>query len=261
MRWKKAALENCPGAPCVVTPPGPPAPSFTCGTSVSDIDNNVYGIVAIGTQCWTKENLKVTKYNDGTAIPLNNTYTSSTVSTVWQGLTDGAYTIYNNETSAGTNASNYGFLYNWYAAKGIATPGSPTYKNLCPTGYHVPTDSDWNKLVKFIDSGADTSSSSVTQSLSAGTLMKSALALWNVVPPASLGTNTSGFSALPGGIRSGNGGFGGIGYFAYFWSSTEFGLTDAWRRRLDYNDDGVDRFSTLFGHGKSTGFSVRCLRD
>ena len=96
-------------------------------------------------------------YSDGTVIPLNNTYTSGTVSTVWQGLTTGAYTIYGNESSTGANATNYGFLYNWYAAKGVSTSGSATYKNICPTGWHVPTDSDWNKLVKFIDSGADTS--------------------------------------------------------------------------------------------------------
>ena len=132
VRWKKAALENCMGVPCVT------APSFTCGTStVSDIDNNVYNTVTIGTQCWIKENLKVTKYNDNTAIPLNNTYTSGTVSTVWQGLTTGAYTIYGNESSTGANATNYGFLYNWYAATDS--------RKICPTGWHVPTDSDWNK--------------------------------------------------------------------------------------------------------------------
>ncbi|MFN9680098.1 MAG: hypothetical protein ACK56V_00630, partial [Bacteroidota bacterium] len=91
--------------PAIVTP------AFACGTStITDVDGNVYNTVSIGTQCWTKQNLKVTKYNDGTVIPLNNTYTSGTVSTVWQGLTTGAYTIYGNEASSGTNATNYGFL-------------------------------------------------------------------------------------------------------------------------------------------------------
>ena len=84
--------------PTVVTP------AFTCSTStITDVDNNIYNTVSIGTQCWTKENLKVTKYNDGASIPLNNTYTSGTVSTVWQGLTTGAYAIYDNQASSGTN--------------------------------------------------------------------------------------------------------------------------------------------------------------
>jgi uncharacterized protein (TIGR02145 family) len=170
---------------------------------------------------------------------------------------DGAYTIYNNETSSGANATNYGFLYNWYAAKGIATPGSTTYNNLCPTGYHVPTDSDWNKLVKFIDSGADTSSSSTYQSLSAGTLMKSASALWNVVPPASPGTNTSGFSALPGGWRYFNGSFNGDRDFDFFWSATAFNITSAYCRTFRGDDDGVTRGNC----DNAIGSSVRCLRD
>jgi hypothetical protein len=119
VRWKKAALENCPGVPCVIIPP-PPPPFITCGTStVPDIDGNSYTTVLIGTQCWTASNLKVTKYNDGSAIPLNNTYTSGTVSTVWQGLTTGAYTIYGNESSTSANATNFGYLYNWYAVNDL----------------------------------------------------------------------------------------------------------------------------------------------
>ena len=226
-----------------------PAPAFIPCPSTID----VYNVVTIGTQCWTKENLKVTQYNDGTAIPLNNTYTSGTVSTVWQGLTTGAYTIYGNETSSGTNATNYGFLYNWYAAKGITTTGSTTYKNICPTGYHVPTDSDWNKLVKFIDSGADTSSTVLTQSTTAGTKLKKNSTLWTT----NTGTDDYGFSILPGGSRSYGGSFTNVRNNAFFWSATEFDASYAWFRYL-YNGNGdVYRASD----DKSVGASVRCLRD
>jgi hypothetical protein len=134
VRWKKAALENCTGVPCIIIPPPPPPPSFTCGTStVPDIDGNTYNTVLIGTQCWTKENLKVTKYNDNTLISLDASGGPGGTSGTWAATT-GAYTIYGNESSTGANATNYGFLYNWYAAKGIATTGSTTYKNICPTG-------------------------------------------------------------------------------------------------------------------------------
>ena len=243
-------MENCPGVPCVVTPP---APSFTCPTlTITDVDGNVYNTVSIGTQCWTNTNLKVTKYSDGTAIPLNNTYTSGTVSTVWQGLTDGAYTIYGNEASSGANATNYGFLYNWYAAKGITTTGSTTYKNLCPTGYHVPTDSDWNKLVIFIDSEADTTIIGI-QSSSAGTKLKKNDALWTL----NTGTDDYGFSALPGGFRNFNGRFHDISINTIFWSATEYDSLNAWRRRL-YEPDSI---VTKIASTKSYGASVRCLRD
>ena len=234
--------------PTVVTP------AFTCSTStITDVDNNIYNTVLIGTQCWTKENLKVTKYNDGASIPLNNTYTSGTVSTVWQGLTTGAYAIYDNQASSGTNATNYGFLYNWYAAKGIATTGSTTYKNLCPTGFHVPTDSDWSKLVIFIDSGADTSSTSATQSSSAGTTLKKNSALWLT----NTGTDDYGFSALPGGARFSDGSFRGIGDAGAVWSASQSSSTAAWGRALDKLNGNVVRSN----HGKSGAVSVRCLRD
>jgi uncharacterized protein (TIGR02145 family) len=237
------------------------APSFTCGTStVPDYNGNAYATVSIGTQCWTVTNLKVTNYNDGTAIPLNNTYTSGTVSTVWQGLTTGAYTIYGNESSTGANATNYGFLYNWYAAKGVSTSGSTTYKNICPTGWHVPTDSDWNKLVKFIDSGADTSSTSLTQSPNAGGKLKSTSTLWNTVTPPSPGTDNFGFTALPGGYRDNAGSFNNIRDVAYFWSATESDFLNAYTRYLDSYDGGAYRNSPS-SIKKSVGASVRCLRD
>jgi hypothetical protein len=104
VRWKKAALENCPGVPCVVTP------TFTCGTnSVSDIDGNTYNTVLIGTQCWTKENLKVTKYNNNDPIPDS---TNSTWGTVAIGALTGYIGI---GVPAGGYVGTYGYLYNWYA--------------------------------------------------------------------------------------------------------------------------------------------------
>ncbi|GDX46994.1 hypothetical protein LBMAG24_23220 [Bacteroidota bacterium] len=207
--------------PTVVTP------AFTCTTStITDVDGNVYNTVLIGTQCWMASNLRVTKYNDGTAIPLNVTGGSVGTSETWQNENTGAYTIYGNEASSDANATNYGFLYNWYAAKGIYKTGeiaSTDTLNICPIGWHVPTDSDCNKLVKFIDSGADTSYTSTTQSSSAGTKLKKNSSLWLT----NTGTDDYGFSALPGGYRFDDGNFYDIRYIAFFWSATEKSTTPA----------------------------------
>ena len=149
VRWKKEALENCPGVPCIVTPP----PLFTCGTStVSDFDGNAYNTVLIGTQCWTKENLIVTKYNDGTIIPLDASGGSvgDGSGQTWSTQSYGAYSIYSNEPRTGPNASNFGFLYNWYAAAGIFTAGGLSSKNICPIGWHVPTENEARTLINFL---------------------------------------------------------------------------------------------------------------
>jgi uncharacterized protein (TIGR02145 family) len=255
VRWKKAALENCTGAPCVTTPPVPP---FVCGTStIADFDGNTYNTVLIGTQCWTKENLRVTKYNDGTAIPLDATQTSPTdgTSLTWQNRLAAAYTIYDNESSTGANATNYGFLYNWYAAKGIATALSTTYKNICPTGWHVPTDSDWNKLVISIDSGADTTATTNQSSIAGGRMKSTGTTLWN--SPNTDADNTSGFTALPGARRDISGAFPNILRLAWFWSATENGISNAWPRNVSFNSSGAFRNS----RNKSEGASVRCLKD
>jgi uncharacterized protein (TIGR02145 family) len=239
VRWKKAALENCPGAPCVT------APSFLCGTStVPDNEGNTYNTVLIGTQCWTKENLRVTMYNDGTAIPIDATGGPGGTSIAWQNLTTGAYTIYGNGPSTGTVATNYGFLYNWYAAVGIVTPmGSPT-KNICPTGWHVPTDGQW------IDLETQLGGNSV-----AGGKMKSTSSLWT--SPNTGADNTSGFTALPGGYRDNGGSFTNGSSSAFFWSATEYGSSFALYPYLASSNStvysGYDR--------KSIGASVRCLRD
>jgi len=245
VRWKKAALENCPGVPCVV------APSFTCGTStVSDVDGNSYETVAIGTQCWMKSNLRVMNYNNNDLIP------DSTNST-WGTAIIGARTGYVATGVTGVYVGTFGYLYNWYAVNDS--------RKLCPAGWHVPTDSDWNKLVISLHSGttvADTSSTSSLQSATAGTALKSQAINssvgsglgWN---PGSPGTNTSGFTALPGGFRNNAGSFNNIRDNAFFWSATEIDNDGAWNRGLNGGNGNVYRSGIL----KTFGASVRCLRD
>jgi uncharacterized protein (TIGR02145 family) len=230
--------------------------------TIRDIDNNSYNIVAIGTQCWTKENLRVRKYNDGTSILFNNTggVLGSGNPKTWEALTVGAHTIYAHDSTTNnpSNLTKYGYLYNWYAAKGIASFNSTTYKNICPSGWHIPTKSDWNKLVKFIDSGADTTvTTGGTQSTTAGTELKKNDALWNVSIPASPGTNTSGFSGLPGGARIFPSNFGLIGSSAYFWSASELDSTSVWFLQM-FNDNGVVNKTIT---DKRLGLSIRCLKD
>jgi uncharacterized protein (TIGR02145 family) len=241
-----------------ITVTAPPA----CGsvTSVSDIDMNPYTTVSIGTQCWTATNLRVRRYNDGTEIRFNNSGGSGgTTSETWSVLNYGAHTIYANDSVASpSNLTTYGYLYNWYAAKGIFRTGviaSTDTLNICPTGWHVPTDSDWNKLVKFIHSGADTTGT-VTQSTTAGTLMKKNDALWTT----NTGTNTSGFSGLPGGYRNNFGSFGNISSSAFFWSATAYAPNFAWLRSLSSSSGDVNRLNSAVT-SKFVGASVRCLKD
>ena len=238
VRWKKAALENCTGVPCVVTPP---APSFTCGTNtVTDVDGNIYNTVAIGTgatfQCWMKENLKVTKYRDNTVITLDASggVNGTTGGETWSGQPLGARTVYLNDVDF---LFTYGYLYNWFA---VNEP-----KGLCPTGWHVPTNAEWTTLIDHLG-GISV----------AGGRMK-ATTLWNA--PNTGATNDSGFFGFPGGIRNVNGSFNDFGNFAFFWSASvyESNPSNAWSSRL--NTFGGD--AGIVTNSKIMGASVRCLRD
>jgi uncharacterized protein (TIGR02145 family) len=201
--------------------------SNSCGsnTTVTDIDGNVYQTVSIGTQCWMKENLKVSKYRNGDPIPTNLDNTS------WQSTTSGAYAIYNNDAA---NNTTYGKLYNWYAVADS--------RNLCPTGWHVPTDAEWTTLENYLGGRPV-----------AGGKLKSTSNLW--ATPNTGATNESGFSGLPGGGRDLNGTYDNIGNFGFWWSST--GIGTSWFRVLSYNLGGSDGW----GEYEWVGFSVRCLRD
>jgi uncharacterized protein (TIGR02145 family) len=206
----------------------------TCPATVTDIDGNVYSTVEIGSQCWTAENLKVERYRDGSNIP------TGLSNSAWQTTTSGAYAVYNDVAA---NKATYGLLYNWFAA---VDP-----RGLCPTGWHVPTDGEWTELTDHLGgTGVAGGKMKTTGTLGAGT------GLWNA--PNTGATNTSGFSGLPGGLRSGiNGSFNFQGDDGSWWSSSEYSTESAWNRRLYYDTGNAYRFVNY----KQYGFSVRCLRD
>ena len=222
------------------------APSFTCGTStVSDFDGNAYNTVAIGAQCWTKENLKVTKYNDGTLL---GDSTNSTWGTAGAALI-GARTEYVSPYIPSSGyVGTYGYLYNWYAAT------DP--RKLCPTGWHVPTDIEWTNLIQFIDPNANAGGiAGADQSTIAGSKLKSTdTTLWG--PPNTDADNSTNFSALPSGDRSGSSSGSNIRNLARFWS-TSVDAGAAWERELNQNDGRVVVKKNSF----SAGLAVRCLKD
>ena len=197
----------------------------------TDIDGNVYDTIKIGTQVWMIENLKVTRYNDGTAIPLvlDNTAWDFT------NLTTDGYCWYNND--APTYKNTYGALYNWYTVN--------TGK-LCPTGWHVPTDAEWTTLTTYLGG----------ESVAGGKLKEAGTTHW--FAPNSGTNNESGFTGLPGGTRGGAG-FPSFGYEGYWWSSSEgdAGPGGAWNRHLVYSGNHVYRENFY----NRAGFSVRCLKD
>jgi uncharacterized protein (TIGR02145 family) len=154
---------------------------------------------------------------------------------------------------------NYGFLYNWYAAAGIITNGGASTKNICPSGWKVPSDSDWNTLIQYIDNTASATAVG-SQSLSAGGKLKSTT-LWNAASPDMPGTDDYGFAALPGGTRVSGGSFSDIGVRAFFWSTTDSGTNSAWGRSLYNYSLGVFRSHDSGNDYKSSGASIRCLKN
>ena len=229
-------------------------PAFSpCGATISDIDGNIYNTVLIGDQCWTKENLRVRRYNNGTAIPFDATGGAGGSSSTWNNLTIGAHTIYAHDSVATpSNLTKYGYLYNWYAAKGISTNGTILANDtlrICPSGWHVPTDAEWTTLTDVLGG----------ENVAGGKMKSVGNFYWN--SPNTGATNESGFSALPGGYRNSGGGFENIRSNAFFWSDTEGVSSIAWNRDLFYNQSYVKRNYYYFGINKSVGASIRCLKD
>ena len=215
--------------------------------TVTDIDGNVYNTIQIGNQLWMAENLKVTQYRNGDAIP------NVTNSQDWEDLISGAFLNYNNDESY---VSTYGRLYNWYV---ISDP-----RGIAPEGWHVPSDDEWKELELYLgmpQAEADDESSRSTGKV--GQKLKSVSEWYNGwnnvdnVDPEIIGTNESGFSALPGGYAGDNGLTDDMGHDGIFWTSTELIGGLAWRRGLGHASAGVARYT----NGNNYGFSIRCIRD
>jgi uncharacterized protein (TIGR02145 family) len=209
--------------------------------TVKDIEGNVYNTVKIGEQIWMTENLKTTKLNTGTSIPLISDYGN------WSNRTTPAYCWFDNDSS--TYAQTYGVLYNWYTINTDA---------LCPTGWHVPTDGEWAELELNLGlSSADTNLLGLRGS-NEGSKIAGNEDLWNV---GALLNDTcfeeTGFMALPGGYRSSAAIFYGEGDCARFWSSSEYNNDNALFRYLDNTESKIGRQYSEKMHGRS----VRCIKD
>jgi len=206
------------GVPC----PGVP--------SVNDFTGNVYNTVMIGTQCWMKENLKTTRYNNG--VPIQNVTSDAS----WNVLASGAYCWYNNDLTS--YSATYGALYNWHA---VTNSGG-----LCPTGWHVPSYAEWTTLVNYLGG----------QTLAGGHLREVGTTNWNADNTGA--TNSSGFTALPGGRRLNYGGFESVGIAAHFWTSTNSpSMVNAYAAALLTPGTSV----SFGGPGVNFGLSVRCIKD
>lgn len=193
-------------------------------TTVTDKDGNVYHTVTIGTQVWMVENLKTTKYNDGSSIPLaiyNN----------FGGLITPGYEWYKDDAA---NKNIYGALYNWSINLGL----------LAPTGWHIPSDAEWNILITYLGG----------YSVAGDKLREKGTAHWD--SPNEGATNASGFTALPGGCRQGMN-FDMIGGNGFWWSSTKFGSDYVWYMQMAHGFSGVNRDKTW----EESAMSVRCLRN
>lgn len=195
---------------------------------LTDIDNNIYNTVQIGTQIWMKENLKVIHYSNN--VPIIYVTNNST----WTTQSTGAYCWYNNDIS---NKDIYGALYNWYTVADS--------RGICPIGWHIPSDIEWTALTDYLGG----------ESVASSKMKEIGTAHW--LSPNDGATNESGFTALPGGGRTNNtGAFVSLYSGSNYWSSTLV-TSYSWSRSLYVSDPICYRYQSQ----RALGFSVRCVKN
>jgi uncharacterized protein (TIGR02145 family) len=220
------------------------AATVFCQSKLTDIDGNHYKTVKIGKQVWMKENLKTTKYSNGDII---GTTTSATLDISTENMPKYQWSYQGDEGKVAV----YGRLYTWYTIT--------DNRNICPEGWHVPTDTEWTILTDYLINngfGNGGNGIEITKSMAAtsGWIENS---LTGNVGNDQTSNNKSGFTAYPGGYRYGSGLFNGFGSYGYWWSATELYQTSAWYRSL--NDHRNDVYSG--SSSKQNGVSIRCIKD
>ena len=195
---------------------------------MTDIDGNEYHTVKIGQQVWMAENLRTTHYRNGDIIP------GVEDAAAWDELVSGGYCDFDNDPS---NAATFGHLYNWYAVNDT--------RNLCPPGWHVPTDDEWSVLVEFLGG----------EEVAGGKLKGTDTTFWH--GPNTGATHETGFSGLPGGCRRHDGPFHYWTYYGFWWTATEEAPELVLYRSLVFDTPAIFRNH----YGKDYGLSVRCVKD
>jgi uncharacterized protein (TIGR02145 family) len=215
-------------------------------TTITDASGNVYHTIQIGTQTWMVENLKTTKYNDGSSIP------NVTNATEWSNLTGAAYCNYNNDIN---NVDKYGRLYNWYAVN---------TGNLAPIGWHVPYKSDWETLNQYLTDrgyGYGGSGDDVAKSIASNENWTSSTTKGDVGNDI-ISNNITGFNAVPAGSRGSNGVYGSLNGIAIWWSASRYygnysnGQPYSWK--IFYNANNIQNGYSTSWNG---GMSIRCVKD
>jgi uncharacterized protein (TIGR02145 family) len=212
--------------------------------TVTDIDGNVYSTAILGDQIWMAENLKTTKYKDGTPIDLA-VDTSS-----WFYSNTGAYCWYDNNEEE--YADKYGALYNWYAVK---------TGDLCPDGWHVPTDDEWKTLEIFLGMRQGDVDNNGWRGTNEGSKLAGNSSLWSTGELIqNIDFDISNFKAIAGGTRKFDASFAGLGSNSFFWTASQRNDTQAWYRNLNSSNTKINRSGSGYDLN-DIGCSVRCIKD
>ncbi len=214
--------------------------------TITDIDGNNYQTIIVGTKKWMAEDLKVTRFSNGDKIPGSTYLPMVTDSTAWGSLYSAGFCFYDNNSA---NGNVYGALYNFYAVVDS--------RNMCPTGWHVPTDNEWMDFELSLGMTSAQVNLTGLRGTTEGDKMKE-IGTEHWIGGNTSATNSSGFSGLPNGARNYDGSsFDNLGIIGSWWTSTSGGSIECYCRYLQNTYSMVGRTSTF----RNSGIAVRCIEN